>query len=366
MSFVWEHHRSSRALARGETPLSVHERSVLLCLANAADRDGGNAYPLMRTIADETGVAESTVREICQRLWYLGMVDAERRSGRIAGTRGTILCFTVVMSLTDMTRKRAARQRATVYDETLDEHGPDLDGPDTPLEDPTSVPDGPGRDEAPDDAFDAPGARSADPTESAPAPGAHPEGYRAESALEARFFRAGGADPHKEEPGTGTQEPSSSSSTDLRATGPVDVDDDDPDPRVLDACRLLADRDLADRQAATDHEQVHDPASWRAAALRRRLDDHGPDLARLAVARPDLDPAGLVALHATAGADPRPGAGGGVRRLDDGRLMVPGSGLVAPLAGPPPALTDTERAEGLAALRQIRRPGQPGPDPTEA
>lgn len=52
-----------------------NQRFVLLCLANYAGPDGCNAFPAVNTLAEDTGLSESTVRRKLQELEELELVN---------------------------------------------------------------------------------------------------------------------------------------------------------------------------------------------------------------------------------------------------------------------------------------------------
>lgn len=388
LSFVWEHCATSAALRRGETPPTVHERAVLLCLANYADKDGWNSYPKMPTIADETGVGESTARDICQRLWAQGRVDGERRPAGEIGGKGFYIRFRVVMDPDAITRKAAARQRLSPYEpDGLDDGGHPLAAPAGPHVDETAGGD-PRAEARPSD----PPAASVDNTAGAGSNAPAASALDPPNALDARQERAGcapaaSAPIGNREPGTGNR-PSSSSPSDSRRDAPAPVDDDDQvEERVAAAVTLLAEDDLAQRLAAARSgrcDDVADELAWRDHARTRRLEDHGADLRRLAGARPDAGPDELVELLSIAtGADLAPASTDRPTtrptRLEDGTLVLPGSGALRPPDPPPTPAGEDERRAVLADVAHWRdanpvlrrRPptdpaGTAGPTPREA
>jgi len=397
MSFVIDYNATTAAEARGEAPLSVHERAVLLSIANYADKGGWNSYPAARTISDETGVGLTTVRDAEQHLWSLGLVDVERRPGRERGTTGHFLRFRVVMDRDTVVRKATARRLLSPFDDDgLDDEGwarPDGTPPSAPpplLDDvdrANTPPDGSGPGDATEadgpekgpagGAFEPAKGTGPDPEGTAKAPREHRKGTARtpphgafdppDSPSDLRFLSDAPAPNHE----PGTIEPSSSSSSDSRA--PFTAEDDDDRERVLAACRLLAGDDLADRNDHNpDLPSVASVDAWLDTATARRLEQLGEHLTRYAANDPDASPDDLLAAAGMAGLIPRPPAPSGApssaldgaRVLDDGSLVLPGTGLVT-RPDWPEAIDDAERARGLEIARQIPRPDRPTTDDTE-
>lgn len=64
---------------RGVTPT---QKLILVCLADHAGKDGGNAFPSVRLVAEECCVSERAVQYAMRQLAAAGMVESRPRAGR--------------------------------------------------------------------------------------------------------------------------------------------------------------------------------------------------------------------------------------------------------------------------------------------
>lgn len=110
MTWVW---RASEAQGM--------ERFVLLAIADAADDEGGNAFPSMSKLVDKTGLSERTVRRAIRSCEQRGELhtEQEKRAGRVVGNRYDFPSYA-----TGQSDRRSCSPPVSVTGSTTGQRGP--------------------------------------------------------------------------------------------------------------------------------------------------------------------------------------------------------------------------------------------------